>query len=301
MTRRLIADIGGTNARFALAEGGAPGPMLRLLCADYSSFDDALGDALARMPEAASAREVAIAAAGPVAQGAIDVTNLPWRIEAEAVAARLGGAAVRLVNDLEAVGLALPHLTDGDMAPLRAAAAPPERRPMIAINVGSGFGAAAAVPVGENWTALAGEPGHMRFAAANPPEWEQMAHLGSVEDVLSGRGLTALYNRLGGSQAADAAGVFHAVANEPAARTAVDIFAGVLGRVAGDLVLATGAWGGAWLCGGLVCRPRGARFESAFLEAFDAKGAMAARIARVPVFRITAANPALQGLAAIPF
>lgn len=300
MTRRLIADIGGTNARFAIAEDGAAGPVEALPSASFPSFDDALAAALGRLG-GESIREAAIAAAGPVSEGAIDVTNLPWRIEARAVAAELGGAEVRLLNDLEAVALALPRLGDGERAPLRQTARTERGRALLAVNVGSGFGAAAAVPTVAGWAAVAGEPGHMAYAAATEDEWEQRGAVTSIEDVLSGRGLAALYRRLGGTDADAPAEVFDAGAEDTAAAAATALLARLLGRVAGDLVLATGAWSGVFLCGSVVSRPRGDAFDRTLLEAFDAKGAMAARMARVPVWRITAPNPALLGLASLRF
>lgn len=298
MTRRLIADIGGTNARFAISEDGAAGPVETLPSASFPTFGDALSAALERLGRA-DIQEVAIAAAGPVSNGAIDVTNLPWRIEARAVAAELGGAEVRLLNDLEAVALALPRLGDGDRAPLRQVASFERGRALLAVNVGSGFGAAAAVPTVAGWVALAGEPGHMGYAAATEDEWEQRVAVTSVEDILSGRGLVALYRRLGGAGAQTPAEVFHA--GDDVAEAAIAFFVRLLGRVAGDLVLATGAWSGVFLCGGVVSHPRGKAFERILLEAFDAKGAMVDRMQRVPVWRITAVNPALLGLASMRF
>lgn len=297
---RLVADIGGTNARFALARQGRAGQTVQLAAAGHARFEDVLEAALELLPEAATAAEVAIAAAGPVVDGIVDVTNLPWRIDAHWLSHRLDGAAVRLVNDLEAVALALPALgADADaVSPLRAVETPTAGRAMIAVNVGTGFGAATAVPTAAGWTALPGEPGHMAFAARTEAECGQLGACHSVEDMLSGRGLAALCRRLGG--AAEAAEEVFA-AEQQAAREAVQMFAGALGRVTGDLVLATGAWSGAYLCGSLVSSPRGPDFDAAFLAAFDDKGAMAPHLARVPVHRITAANPALDGLAAMAF
>lgn len=300
MTRRLIADIGGTNARFAIVEDGVPGPALRLSAADFPTFEPVLDAALEALPGATAATEVAIAAAGPVLGDAIDVTNLPWRIERSAVSLRLGGARVRLANDMEAVALALPVLAPEHCAALRMGDPAPRPRPMLAVNVGTGFGAALAVPTADRWIAVPGEPGHMRLAPLGPEEMRHFKGLTSVEDLLSGRGLAALHRTLGGA-AEQAADVFDADPDDKAARTALDLFAGYLGRIAGDLVLATGAWGGVWLCGSVVAQPRGERFTQLFLDAFDDKGAMRGAIAEVPVYHITVDDPALIGLAAFRF
>lgn len=300
MTGRLIADIGGTNARFAFVEGAVPGPAIRLPTADFETFEPVLEAALDALPGATTATEAVIAAAGPVLGEAIDLTNLPWRIERSAVSIRLGGARVRLLNDMEAVALALPVLGPDHRVALRAGLPPEQPRPMLAVNVGTGFGAALAVPTPERWVAVPGEPGHMRLAPLGPEEGRHFRGFASVEDLLSGRGLVALHRALGGT-AEDAGAVFAAEPGDQAARTALDLFATCLGRIAGDLVLATGAWGGAWLCGGVVSTPRGDRFSQLFLDAFDDKGPMRSAISAVPVHHITADDPALLGLAAFRF
>jgi len=261
---RLLADIGGTNARFALAaDEGVPVPVV-LPVADHARFEDALETFLATQPEArAGIGSCAIAAAGPVSDGTIRLTNVPWVIDGRALAASLG-CPVGVLNDLEAVAAALPYLERDDVAVLRAGDGG-ARAPMVAVNVGTGFGAAVAVPVRDGWHPLATEPGHVLLPDGR----------GTVEDVLSGPGLAQLRLDSAASRAD---------------------FSALLGRVTRDLVLATGAWGGVRFCGGVLEDWDTVVDGKVFLTAFDIPGPMADRLSRVSLARIIRRNPALLGL-----
>jgi glucokinase len=295
---RLVADIGGTNARFALAGAdGALSRMRTLPVAGYAAFAAALDAYLAAEGAGARIGEAAIAAAGPRAGGAITLTNASWRIEAAAVSARLGGVPVRLLNDLEAVALALPGLEPGAVVPLdgagTAADAPGrDRLPRLAVNLGTGFGAAVAVPVARGgWTALATEAGHMTLLPASGEERALIAGAVTVEDVFSGPGLARLGGAAPGGGGDPPEG---AVAPLPAAASAM------LGRVLADLALATGAWGGVFLCGG-VTASFGALFDAAAVaRAFRRAGPMAARLAAVQLCLLRVADPAMRALAGVP-
>ncbi|MEM6549542.1 MAG: ROK family protein [Pseudomonadota bacterium] len=290
---RLLVDLGGTNARFARGDGaGGLTAEHRFAVAAFPSFLDALDAYLAASEDAETIRSAGISAAGPVAGGRVQLTNAPWVVEAEAVSRHLGDVPVGLVNDLEAVALSLPHLGDPDLSALRGGVAGPGAR--LAVNVGTGFGAAVAVPLGAGWTALGGEPGHMRFAPL-ADEAAALGHIATVEALLSGRGLGNLAEALG-SQASDSAAVLAMARSEPAAGEALRLFTQVLGRVAGDLVLATGAWGGLYLTGGVIDAWRGVAEMGPFFAQHDDKGPMAERIAEVPIWHITRKDPAMLGL-----
>jgi glucokinase len=310
---RLVADIGGTTLRVACTgKDGTLGLVERRAVADYKSFPDALDACLEALAPPEPPVEAAVAAAGPPDCEGIRLTNAPWIIRADEIAPRVNGGKVRLFNDLEAVALALPQLGAGDVAPLGAAGAGAGENRLLAVNVGTGFGAAVAVPLkAGGWTAWPGEAGHMALGAVSPDEaqaWERMAPPPqTVEDVLSGRGLAALYAALAGASASGTAAsvttpetVFARASTEPAARETIARFTELLGRVAGDLALATGSWGGVYFCGGLVAGWRAAADVDRFRAAFEAKGAMNARMSRVPAFAVVAENIALRGLASVP-
>lgn len=289
---RLVADIGGTNARFALVgPQGIPDEPARFAVSDHATLADAVRTFLRESGEGAPG-EAAIAAAGPVLDGAIQLTNGAWRVDPREVAEALGGARVRVFNDLEAVALALPHLTAADIAEVAVSVPVQAGLPRIAVNVGTGLGAAVSVPAGDGWLPLATEAGHMRFAAAHGWERELLAHLESYEEFLSGPGVAAMRDGID-------ARLREMPAQAGAPANFVELFSDLLGRFAGDLVLATGAWGGVSLCGGVLTDWAGNVDEARFLTEFRRKGAMTPRMAEVPVSRILHDAPALIGMARV--
>ena len=275
---RLIADVGGTNARFALAAvDGAISDIVVLPVAGHARFADALAAYLGQTGARPSA--AAIAAAGPVSGDSVTLTNAPWTISAGAVAAQLGGAPVQVLNDLQAVALALPDLGRDDADPILPGAVA-DRLPRLAINVGTGFGAALAIPTTTGWTALPTEAGHMSLDPH--PLCKDRT---TIEALFSGPGYQRLFDRSGSPSKA-----------EPARRTA---YAHLLGRISSDLVLATGAWGGVWFCGGVLSDFRNTIPIDAFTSGFLDKGPMAERMRDVPVAAITIETPAFCGLLSV--
>lgn len=289
---RLIADIGGTNARFALVGPDGVRDVEVLPVADFPDFAPALE---AYMRPGRSVSSAAIAAAGPRDGDTVRLTNAPWRIEAAVVSRVLGGAPARVLNDLEAVALGLPTLAPDDVDVIAGehAAGPP--LPMLAANVGTGFGAAVAVPAPAGWVALGTEAGHMSLTPATPGEEALFRGVRSVEDAYSGPG----YARIFGASVREGGETVHPV-RDGAGGDERRLYSRVFGRLLGDLVLATGAWGGVWLCGGVVSDFARVFDPDEFLRTFRRKGKMAERMERVPVSRITAAAPAFHSLATVP-
>jgi glucokinase len=290
MPSRLIADIGGTNARFALAGPDGITDVLTQPVAAHPDFGDAIDAYLAI--RRVSLGSVAVAAAGPRDGDVIKLTNAPWRIEGAAVSARLGGVPVRVLNDLEAVALCLPALAPGDFEVLAAGAPSSGPLPMLAANVGTGFGAALAVPTRTGWTALGTEAGHISLAAANQEEQSLLDGLRTVEDAFSGPG----YARLFGTALHDGGETVSPVGQNAHAQKRTT-YSRVFGRVLGDLALATGAWGGVFLTGGVISDLPRIVDVGTVLRAFRDKGKMAARMQRIALCRITADSPALRALA----
>lgn len=293
MPRRLIADIGGTNARFALAGPNGIAESVVLPVAGFSGFADALDAYLAGLKTAALGSAV-IAAAGPRDGNAVDLTNAPWRIEGAEVSTRLGGAPVRVLNDLEAVALCLPTLAPGDVEVLAPGAPVPGPLPMLAANVGTGFGAAVAVPAQKGWTVLGTEAGHMSLAPLGLAETALLEGVRTVEEAFSGPG----YARLFGAATKDGGEAVRPLGKAVQAREA-PLYSEVFGRILGDLALATGAWGGVYLTGGVMSDLHRIIDVETMLLAFRQKGKMAERMARVPVYRITADAPAFRALAEV--
>jgi len=305
----LVADIGGTHARVALSDaGGALHGLAELSCADHAGPAEALGAYLA----AAGAAPVAacLAVAGPVEGDWFRFTNNDWAFSVEALRARLGLERLVLKNDFEALALALPGLGGADLHPLgMAPGAPTGRHSLAVLGPGTGLGVAALVPHAGGWIAQAGEGGHIGFAPQDDLERDidrflrrSVARV-TNEDILSGPGLAALYRALGELQGLPAAaGVTpawvtrRALAGEDAqAAQAVDVFCAVLGAVAGDVALLTGARGGVFIGGGIAPRILPLLERSRFRARFEDKGRQREYMRGIGTAVITAPFPALQG------
>jgi glucokinase len=302
----FIADIGATNARFALVdEEGAIGQQKTLSCRDFPAIEEAM---LAYLGNEVGGRRItaaALAVACPVTGDRVTFTNSSWWFSGEALKRRFGLDRLAVVNDFEANALAIPHLGREDRVEIGAGSAQPNAAIGV-IGPGSGLGVAALVHGPQGWIALPGEGGHATMAAADEREAAVLDRLRrrfdhvSAERVLSGPGLVNLYAALGElagetSRELSPAGV--AESAEPLAREAVDMFCAMLGTVAGNLALTLGARGGVYIAGGIVPK-LGERFaRSAFRERFVAKGRFRDYLADIPTFVITHPVPAFLGLA----
>jgi glucokinase len=301
--RRLVADVGGTNVRFAIADKQGRLDRTKVFqVADFPTFLDALAAYRSDADGLRGIDAAAIAAAGPVDGDRVTLTNSKWVVEGTKVSAMIGGAPTAVVNDLEAIAAALPHLTLDDFTALGTPApVRPERRTMIAVNVGTGFGAASVIWRDGRWYTCPSEAGHMTLGGVEaiadlPPD-------GSVEDVLSGKGLARLYERLardrpGASQCPS--DVFPAARDDPAAARTVEVFTTVLGRIAGNLALATCAWGGVYLCGSVALAWSAIADIGRFRAEFIRKGPMRARMQEVPTAVVRHGIASLYGLAMMP-
>jgi glucokinase len=299
---RLVADVGGTNARFAIADDvGRLQRAESYATADFRTFLDALSAYRSAAGGLNGIGACAIAAAGPVDDGVVKLTNIDWTIDRAKIAAALPGAAVAVVNDLEAVAAALPHLTPADMVTLGdVAPVQGERRTMLAVNVGTGFGASSAILRDGRWYTCPTESGHMTLGAV---EAVALPTDTSIETVLSGAGLAKLHERLtGGRHIApqQASEVLAMAGRDAAAGRTVELFTNILGRVAGDLALAHAAWGGVYLCGSVATAWAAIADAARFRADFVRKGPMHTRMLKVPTAVITRDNVALFGLAKMP-
>ncbi|NWH07479.1 MAG: glucokinase [Alphaproteobacteria bacterium] len=306
----VLADIGGTNARFALyARGRGLAPVTVLSTRDYESACAAFGAYLDAQGRPAI-RAAAVCAAGPHLGDAIAMTNCPWTVSKAEIAAGTGTGRIMLCNDFEAIAASLPHLKGDDVTPI-GSGLPDKEAPKAVLGPGTGLGMAAVISVAGRWHALASEGGHADLAPSNARELAILAHLlprlghVSAERLLSGPGLALLWRTLGeldGAQSAEALSPSEIAARarkggDPRAREAVALFTGWLGAVAGDLALTLNARGGIYLAGGII--PEwGDQFDGAlFRRRFEAKGRFAAIMARIPVWRIDLKYVALWGLA----
>lgn len=313
-TARLLADVGGTNARFAWQAGpGAPIEAVQTLpCANYVSLEAAMRAYLDQLP-LERPRAAAVAIANPVHGDRIRMTNHHWSFSISDLQAAMGFERLRVLNDFTALALALPTLDAADKWQLGGGEPVPDTAVAL-IGPGTGLGVSGLLPDGRgSWVPLSGEGGHVTLAATTPLEHrvieslqQQFGHV-SAERAVSGMGLLDIYRCLchfaGRDCPADwtAAQVSEAALQaEPVARDALNMMCAFLGGVAGNLALTLGAKGGVYIGGGVV--PRLGRFfdHSPFRERFEAKGRFESYLAEVPVWVIVAAqSPALRGTAAV--
>lgn len=296
----LIGDIGGTHARFALAEGGVAQGVRKLRLDAFPGLAEA---ALAYLDGRRVAR-IMLAAAGPIAQGRIRLTNRDWLLDPAALCAALG-APVELLNDFAALALSLPHLAAEDLLHLGGGRAEPDA-PRAVLGPGTGLGVAGLLPGG---VVLPTEGGHITLAAADEREASLLARLRarhapvSAESVLSGPGLALLHGAIAEHEGAhvpqrDAAAVLAARQDCPVAAATVAQFLAFLGGFAGDVALMLGARGGVFLGGGILPRIADALPASQLRPRFEAKGRMSGYVEPIPLAAILRDDAALKGLAA---
>ena len=311
---RLLADVGGTNARFALELAPGQFEAVKVLaCGDHASFADALRAYLA-MPAVAAHGEVAhaaVAIANPVDGDQIRMTNHHWQFSIEAVRREVGLETLLVVNDFYALARSLPHLPDADKVQVGGGTAR-AGAPLGLLGAGTGLGVSGLIPAGNSWIALNSEGGHVGFSPANPLEveilqfaWREFEHVSS-ERFLSGAGVELIYRALAHIQGLPVAALSapeisrRALAGECAlSEQVVEVFCGMLGCAAGNLAVTLGAQGGVYIGGGIVPR-LGQRFaQSCFRERFEKKGRFASYLSQVPTYVITAEYPAFLGVSAV--
>jgi len=301
----LLADIGGTNSRFAVA--GSDGRPANMLIIENDTVPNLEG-AIARYLKDAGVRPSAavLAVAAPLESEEVALTNRDWRFRPGELARRFGFAKLRLVNDFEAIAWALTRLTSDDARPVgpQLPARPGVR---AVLGPGTGLGVAALVPVDGHWHVLASEGGHVSFGAQAPEEVEIFAALMrehgriSAETILSGPGLPRLLRAIDPRSRActPESVVADALAGEPAALATAQLFVRLLGRFAGGLALTFKAVGGVYIAGGVVSR-LGALFDAqAFRAAFDAHPPYQALLATIPLWLMHRSEPGLLGCAVL--
>lgn len=316
MTAIVAVDIGGTHARFALAEVDAGrvvelGDAVTLKTAEHASFQTAWQE-FQRLNGAPLPRAAAIAIAGPVDADVIKLTNNPWIIRRSMVCEKLDVDTFVIVNDFGAVGHAVAqagpehfhHLTGPDQA------FSPEGTLSI-IGPGTGLGVAHLARTSGSYHVQATEGGHIDFAPLDAIEDAVLARLRkrhrrvSIERVVSGPGLIDLYETLAAiegravQQHDDKTLWQMGMSGEDSlAAAAVDRFCLSLGSVAGDITLAQGGFAGVVIAGGLGLRIKDSLIRSGFAERFRAKGRFEGLMSAIPVKLITHPQPGLFGAAA---
>lgn len=311
----LIADIGGTNARFALTDGqGGWRDELVLRCEDFDGPADAALAYLSTVRPSTVPARAAFCVACPVLGDTIALTNNPWRFSVEKTRDALGLERLRVVNDFAANALACPRLGPDDRVPV-GGGTPRAGFPIAAIGPGTGLGVALLVPHPDGWEPISTEGGHVTLPATSDREAAvlaavraQMAALGeeahvSGERLVSGPGLPLLHDTLRRMAGKEAEALLPAevtaralVGADAEAVEALDLFCGFLGSLAGNLALTTGALGGVYILGGIVPRILETFAAGPFRDRFEAKGRFRAYLRDVPTVVVTHPYPAFLGL-----
>lgn len=308
----LVADIGGTNARFALADisgrAASVGEMHAFRAEDYESIRDA-ADAFLEAVQARP-RLACFAVAGPITDSVVEFTNSPWVLDIEKTSRLMKLDRLLAVNDFEALATSVRQLRPADFLEVKPGEGDPSA-PILVIGPGTGLGQAIIVPSPAGDRVIPTEGGHVAFAPQTEEEIEVLRFIRrehkrvSIERLLSGRGLVNIHRALCAvagtprvSLAADEITRAALTKEFPIAVKAVDMFCAVLGSAAGDAVLSSGARGGVVLGGGIIPKIREAFLASAFIERFLDKGRMRDYVEAVPIKLITREGAALVGAAA---
>lgn len=316
MTTFLIADIGGTNTRLALARGADldHASIHRYRNAHFPGFDSVVSAYLEQVGRPAL-DGAAVAVAGPVRDGAASMTNLDWQLGRESIARSTGVApeAVAVLNDLQAQGHALGYLDPGALTPVIAAApsaaAPGPHAAQLVVNIGTGFNCAPVLATGTGRYVPAAEAGHANMPIRTDEElrlcrFVETAHgFPAIEDVLSGRGLERVYQwraaEAGSPAELRGAEIIAAASDgsDPRAVEAVECFLRILGTVTGNLALIHLPFGGIYLVGGVALGLRPLLSRPSFADAFRDKGRFAGFMGNFSVSLVEDDYAALIGAA----
>lgn len=319
---RLLADIGGTYARFALE--WAPGSFVHgasLRCAEHADFHAAVTSYLQDLPAglAAGIEHAAIAIANPVEGDEVRMTNYHWRFSSEQMRQRLGLQTLVVVNDFTALAMALPRLQPAQRRQV-GSGTPREHSVVGVLGAGSGLGVSGLIPVADGYVALGTEGGHASFSPRDEREivilrhgLTRFSHV-SFERLLSGPGLALIHDALREhagllpqplaapeiTRRALAAG--DTLSGDPGCalcEDALQAFCAVLGTAAANLAVTLGAFGGIYIGGGIVPR-LGTHFDrSPFRSRFEDKGRFSDYVRTIPTYVVTAENATLDGVSAI--
>jgi glucokinase len=314
----LAGDIGATNTRLGLFRDTDPpeSVVVRHYCnRDHASFDAVLDGFL---PELHGATIACLGAAGPVVDGRSTLTNVGWTVDSAAVAAKLGGMPVLLLNDVEATAHGIATLGPRDLLTLNPGHAD-QTAPAALIAAGTGLGEAVLYPGDSGRVVFASEAGHADFAPANPLQsellsylWPRFPHV-SWDRVLSGPGLLLIYEFLrdcrrgeemreiaNAMRAGDPAAVIAEAAQQQSCNicvAALEVFTSIYGAEAGNLALRCLARAGVYVGGGIAPKIAAKLCEGTFMRSFITKDRMQQMLAEIPVYVVLNDLAALQGAA----
>ncbi|MDO4432955.1 MAG: glucokinase [Alysiella sp.] len=306
---RLLADIGGTNARFALETATQKFEKIEVLsCADYDTIVDAVKAYLQRAGNPVI-HCAAVAIANPIVGDWVQMTNHHWAFSIETTRQALNLEQLLFINDFTAQALAITQADAKDLVQV-GGGQPVEHAPKAVLGPGTGLGVSGLIYAPSGYVPLAGEGGHVSFPPFDDTEvmiWQyakrKFGHV-SAERFLSGAGLVLIYEALAEREGVKRQKLTPAEISEralsgtsPLCRLTLDIFSAMLGTVASNLALTLGARGGVYLCGGIIPRFIDYFKQSPFRNRFENKGRFDAYLAAIPVYVVLSEQPGITGAA----
>lgn len=307
MTIDLVADIGGTNARFALVEKRRIHSEKVLLVKDFAQPHHAIRHYLEEA--GCQPRRACIAVACPAHKELVQLTNSPWRFYKSKLQKRIKLEELIVINDFTALALAVPLLDKEDYIAF-GSGKPVAKAPIGVLGPGTGLGMSGLIWHNGEWAPLQGEGGHISYAPQTDREWliaqllrQELPRI-SAERILTGIGLQRIYRAICqiDGKAAEPYGAGEIVSaaltrtSESCIET-LDIFAAALGDIAGDLALMLGAFGGIYIGGGIVSRHYEHFIRSCLRQRFENKGRFDAYMREIPTYIIKTELSALKGAA----
>lgn len=307
--RGLIADIGATNARFALADDQGVHDPLTLQCADYQSLSEAADSYLKKTGVKTRPSSAALAVAAPVNGNDVAFTNNPWAFSIPQIQKELDVSHLKVMNDFEAIARGVPYLGNADIKKTGDGQVVPGHCIGV-IGPGTGLGVASLFWDGAQFRPNACEGGHVTMPARTQREFDifrtlryKYSHV-SAERVCSGKGLVNIYNAIRILDGHDAMGertaedISAAALSKacPVCSESLNLMMRLLGRVAGDLALTLNARGGIYIAGGIPAKLGDYFFNSEFRAEFINKGRYEDYLREIPTFLITHPNIAFVGL-----
>jgi len=312
----IVADIGGTNARFGLVTGFDSDTqefVVENQQTYLSEYFESVERAVLSYQETLGGEKVSgacLAVAGPVVGDRVKLTNLKWNFSIEKTRKNLALQRLQIINDFSAYAFAIQYLDQSMLRTINEGTAV-NGAPIMVVGPGTGFGVAALLCDNGYRSVLASEGGHMALAANTPLQAaikEQLSRkhaLVSVERVFSGPGLKHLYNALAAVEGTRAKTLTTAQISQRAlegrdemCQRTLSLFCSWLGAVVGDLALVLGARGGIYLGGGILPRIADFLIASEFVNSFKAKDQMSHYLQDIPITLVTEGNSALLGAAA---
>jgi len=306
MNPYLIADIGGTNARFAIMNNTDISHYKAFSCAEFESFEHVLDAYLSTLEIKPTHAVIAIAT--NVSSDLIEMTNLPWSFSIAELGSKIGFEEFKVLNDFAAIAISIPLLNKQQTTQISG----PENSIIATkaiIGAGTGLGMSGLVPYDDAWIPLQGEGGHISLSAVTTFEHTVIEQLSisqghvTAESVLSGQGLVNLYGAISEihkspkENLTPAEIVSKAIEdNDELCEKVLDTFCGFFGGACGDLALILGAEGGVYIGGGIVNHLgkyfiNNEKFKNHFLN----KGNKQSYLSSIPIHVITDTRIGIQG------